>query len=315
MPNSVGRETSEPMPGIGFLGWAVLGLNENVVKTGEDIFACVICYNPLTLVEDSFSMKKSAVKPNLECSTCKISYFSDEAYIDLTVSRAAKVHSKWMAISTEIFRNSLFPFIYERGYRNLFKYAGFPGLQKEAEMAMEYLKPVLGGNIVDASCGSGLFSRWFTKSGMFSLVVALDFSEHMLRQCYEFISQEKGISEEKLVLVRADISRLPFASNSVDALHAGAGIHCWPSHSAAFSEISRVLRPGGVFVATTFVLDGNSPDNPVARIILQGVAKFLRFQFPFSKLELEDLCRTCGMVGYTYVRNGAFIMFSATKPT
>ncbi|MBA0580687.1 hypothetical protein Gorai_022894 [Gossypium raimondii] len=59
-------------------------------------------------------------------------------------------------------------------------------------MAKKYLKPVLGGNIVDASCGSG-----------------------------------------KVTLVRADISRLPFKSSSVDALHAGAALHCWPSPSTA----------------------------------------------------------------------------------
>lgn len=37
------------------------------------------------------------------------------------------------------------------------------------------------------------------------------------------------------MLVRADISRLPFASSSVDAVHAGAALHCWPSPSAAVS--------------------------------------------------------------------------------
>ena len=36
-----------------------------------------------------------------------------------------------------------------------------------------------------------------------------------------------------LALVRADISRLPFASCSVDAIHAGAAIHCWPLPSNA----------------------------------------------------------------------------------
>lgn len=37
----------------------------------------------------------------------------------------------------------------------------------------------------------------------------------------------------------------------VAALHAGAAIHCWPNPSAALAEISRVLRPGGLFVAST----------------------------------------------------------------
>ncbi|KAM0040078.1 hypothetical protein Hdeb2414_s0012g00389571 [Helianthus debilis subsp. tardiflorus] len=33
-----------------------------------------------------------------------------------------------------------------------------------------------------------------------------------------------------------------------------------------------------------------------------------------SKHELEDLCTTCGLVDYTYVRNGRFIMIAARKP-
>lgn len=32
-----------------------------------------------------------------------------------------------------------------------------------------------------------------------------------------------------LAPVRADVSRLPFSSGSVDAVHAGAALHCWPS--------------------------------------------------------------------------------------
>lgn len=133
-------------------------------------------------------------------------------------------------------------------------------------MAKDYLKPVLGGNIIDASCGSGMFSRLFARSGLFSLVTALDYSENMLRQCYELLNQEENFPNKefvlstfasipllsyiswvnqmceflfgynisrKLVLVRADIARLPFLSGSVDAVHAGAALHCWPSPSSA----------------------------------------------------------------------------------
>lgn len=63
------------------------------------------------------------------------------------------------------------------------------------EMAKDYLKPTFGGTIVDASCGSGLFSRMFSKSKLYKAVVALDFSENMLRQCDEFVKKE-GVSTE-----------------------------------------------------------------------------------------------------------------------
>ncbi|WP_407803766.1 class I SAM-dependent methyltransferase, partial [Staphylococcus aureus] len=72
--------------------------------------------------------------------------------------------------------------------------------------------------------------------------MALDFSENMLRQCYDFLKKDATLLATNLALVRADVSRLPFASGSVDAVHAGAAVHCWPSPSNAFAEITRVLR-------------------------------------------------------------------------
>ncbi|XP_074273187.1 putative methyltransferase At1g78140, chloroplastic [Silene latifolia] len=75
---------------------------------------------------------------------------------------------------TEFFSAPAMSFIYERGWRQNFGLGGYPGPDREFEMAKKYFKPVLGGNVVDASCGSGIFSRRFAKSGLFSLVVALD---------------------------------------------------------------------------------------------------------------------------------------------
>lgn len=61
-------------------------------------------------------------------------------------------------------------------------------------MAQEYFEPAKGGLVVDVSCGSGLFSRKFAKSGTYSGVIALDFSENMLRQCNDFIKKDTSLS-------------------------------------------------------------------------------------------------------------------------
>ncbi|KAH1066351.1 hypothetical protein J1N35_031338 [Gossypium stocksii] len=75
----------------------------------------------------------------------------------------------------------------------------------------------------------------------------------MLRQCNDFIKQDASLLASNIALVRADVSRLPFSSGSIDAVHAGAALHCWPSPSNAIAEISRILRSGGVFVGSTFL--------------------------------------------------------------
>ena len=49
--------------------------------------------------------------------------------------------------------------------------------------------------IVDMSCGSGLFSRRFARSGRFSAVIAADFSESMLGQARTFFEMDDTIDE------------------------------------------------------------------------------------------------------------------------
>ncbi|KAJ6997710.1 hypothetical protein D5086_010960 [Populus alba] len=145
--------------------------------------------------------------------------------------------------------------------------------------------------------------------------MALDYSENMLQQCYEFIKKEENFPKENLILVRADIARIPFISGSLDAVHAAAAIHCWPSPSVAVAEVSRVLRPGGVFVATTCILDGHFSLIPFLKPTSQRFTQVSGSSIFLSERELEDVCRACGLLDFTCTRNGRFVMFSATKPS
>lgn len=54
----------------------------------------------------------------------------------------------------------------------------------------QYLQPAYGDVIVDMSCGSGLFTRKFARSGAFSGVIGADFSESMLDQARQFLQQD-----------------------------------------------------------------------------------------------------------------------------
>ncbi|KAI3507183.1 hypothetical protein L1887_22031 [Cichorium endivia] len=290
-------------------------INENEPKAKEQVLACPICYDKLIWNGDPVFSVDSTPRSTLKCNTCKKSYSGNETHLDLTVASGTKKYGENMPASSELFRLPIVSFLYERGWRQAFSiWGGFPGPEKEFEMMKDYLNPVMGGSIIDASCASGLFSRLFQKSGLFSLVVALDYSETMLKQCYDFIKQEENISNENLILVRADIARLPFASSSIDAVHAGAALHCWPSPSSGVAEINRILRPGGVFIATTYVVDGPYSFIPFLSPIRETIAQVSGSHIFLSDRELKDLCITCGLVDVTCVRNGRFVMISARKP-
>ncbi|CAJ2661931.1 unnamed protein product [Trifolium pratense] len=273
--------------------------------TDVDLFACPICYEPL--------IRKGPVGLNLsgfKCKRCQKSYTSKDGYLDLTVTSGLRDYIEVQPVRTELFRSPLVSFLYERGWRQNFRQSGFPGLDEEFKMAQEYFEPAKGGLVVDVSCGSGLFSRKFAKSGTYSGVIALDYSENMLRQCYNFIKKDDTLSTTNIALVRADVSRLPFAPGSVDAVHAGAALHCWPSPSNAVAEITRVLRSGGVFVGTTFLRYSSSTPwiiRPFRERNSQGYGFLI-------EEEIKDLCTSCGLTNYSCKIEKSFIMFTAQKP-
>ena len=62
-----------------------------------------------------------------------------------------------------------------------------------------------------------------------------------------------GRRRTQLSLIRCDVGKNPFQTESIDAFHAGAAMHCWPDLPLAAAEIYRSLKPGGRYFATTFL--------------------------------------------------------------
>jgi len=223
---------------------------------------------------------------------------------------------------TATFETPQVAFAYERGWRDSFKRAGFPGPDEEAQLAMDALGDAAkGGIVVDASCGSGLFTRRFLKSGAYKGVVALDYSDAMLRQAKTYMEEEKLLGKGDVIFVRADIARLPFPESSLDGVHAGAAIHCWPDSKTAIAEIARVLKPGATFCGTTFLnvqlpfLNEEQQQffDSLSRDITRTANAERGFRW-WSKRELQDLCTDCGLVDFKCDVRNQFIFFSAKKP-
>ncbi len=101
--------------------------------------------------------------------------------------------------------------------------------------------------ILDAGTGTGsaiptLFKRYKKAS-----VVALDLSENMLQK-----SSQQGSFLRTPHLVCADIEKLPFADNVFDLVFSSLSLQWCNDLNAALLEAKRVLKPGGLFVFSTF---------------------------------------------------------------
>mmetsp|Transcript_24078 Transcript_24078/g.40383 ORF Transcript_24078/g.40383 Transcript_24078/m.40383 type:complete len:380 (+) Transcript_24078:215-1354(+) len=218
---------------------------------------------------------------------------------------------------TTTFESPIISFVYERGWRQAFAGAGFPGPEEEFEMAQKALRSAFGGTLIDASCGSGLFTRRFAQSGDYGEVVALDYSEAMLQQALTFCKEE-SLPMDALTFVRADIGRIPFPEGTIDGVHAGAAIHCWPSPKSAVAEIARVLKPGATYCGTTFL----NPRLPfvdeefqqLASSMMRGsTTRTIGFQY-WDKRTLQDLFESCGFENFECDIRQQFIFYSVRKP-
>jgi len=206
-------------------------------------------------------------------------------------------------VQTGLFRTPWVAFLYERGWRDNFKNAGFPGIDQEFEEVQAFFAPAAAGRVVvDMSCGTGLMTRRLVKSRAYRRVLALDYSEAMLTETARRV-REESVPTQALTLCRADVAALPLRTATIDALHAGAAMHCWPRLDEGLKEIRRVLKPdGGRFFATTFLKGAYGAPSNFAQQTGSGGGSF-RF---FEEEELKQLLVDAGFpeAGVTVRREG-----------
>jgi len=113
----------------------------------------------------------------------------------------------------------------------------------EWELIDDLLKPGPGEFILDAGCGTGVFTLDMISCG--ARVVGLDLSLSMIRR-----ARQKARSSQ-LRIISADILHLPFPENSFDKTVSITALEFIPDGQKAIKELFRVTRKGGTVVVAT----------------------------------------------------------------
>jgi ubiquinone/menaquinone biosynthesis C-methylase UbiE len=145
-----------------------------------------------------------------------------------------------------------------------------------------YLPDGFSGRLLDVPVGTGLFTAEKYRSMKNADVTALDYSEDMLERARLRFAGIGNVS-----CVQGDVGKLPYAEGAFDAVLSMNGFHAFPDKEAAFSETARVLKVGGIFLATFYIKGERKLTDWMVDAVL---AKRGWFTPPFwTKAELENI--------------------------
>jgi ubiquinone/menaquinone biosynthesis C-methylase UbiE len=111
----------------------------------------------------------------------------------------------------------------------------------ELDLVLKLLKPRPGEQILDAGCGSGIFTTPLLERG--SRVTGLDLSLPMLQRARTRMSSQSFLA--------ADMSALPFTDGTFDKVVSITALEFIENGKQALTELFRVTRPGGFVVVAT----------------------------------------------------------------
>ncbi len=110
----------------------------------------------------------------------------------------------------------------------------------EKDAILKHISRITPGNLLEIGCGTGHWTAFFSEQGF--QITATDVADEMMK-----FAKEKGIPNVKFQT--ADVLNLSFDDNSFDQLAVITALEFCGDIKKAFSEIHRVLKPGGWFIA------------------------------------------------------------------
>lgn len=129
------------------------------------------------------------------------------------------------------------------------------GVQRYVALALRAAHEGFAGRLLEVPVGTGCLSLPVYAELPEANITCLDYSPAMLAAARVRAS---ALGLRNVTFTEGDVTRLTFADESFDAAVSINGFHAFPDKEAAWSEVHRVLRPGGRLTGSVFVLGGNA---------------------------------------------------------
>lgn len=146
--------------------------------------------------------------------------------------------------------------------------------------------------ILDIATGTGDLAILMTKTGA-PEIIGLDISEGMLEVGRKKIAERK--LSDKIQMVLGDSENIPYEDNHFDAITVGFGVRNFENLEKGFSEILRVLKPGGIFVILETSVPTKTPYKQGYNFYTKNILPLIGRLFSKDKTAYAYLCESASV--------------------
>lgn len=122
------------------------------------------------------------------------------------------------------------------------------------KLALSGIPQNFSGRMLEVPVGTGVLSMPVYETLPDADVTCLDYSSDMMERAKRQ-AEKRGIGNVRFM--QGDVGKLPFTDSSFDLVLSLNGFHAFPDKEAAYGEIFRVLKPGGIFCGCFYVKGEN----------------------------------------------------------
>jgi SAM-dependent methyltransferase/uncharacterized protein YbaR (Trm112 family) len=170
----------------------------------------------------------------------------------------------------------------------------FPEMYEEWEKQfLNYMQPHAasffpGKKILDAGCGNGRFAYYAAKFGAEVWAIDLSRAVEVAR---------RNTQSRNVHVVQADLHNPPFALESFDFIYSIGVLHHLPNPEAAFQNLLRFLKPGGV---VQIYLYWKPEQQPIKAAMLSGITVARRLTTRLPHRAVYALAYPTAMAAFTF---------------